>query len=60
MDLYGEDNEDKPCPPPNLLDDYTDHNQSLALEIVKYIMPRIIFVTSCGLILAVCAYLEVL
>ena len=42
------------------LDDYTDHSPSLALDIVKYIMPRIIFVASCGLILAVCAYLEVL
>ena len=42
------------------LDDYTDHSPSLALEIVKYIMPRIIFVAGVGLILAVCAYLEVL
>jgi len=44
----------------NPLDDYTDHSPSLALEIVKYIMPRMIFVVSLGLILAVCAYLEVL
>ncbi len=44
----------------NPLDDYTDHSPSLALEIVKYIMPRMIFVVSCGLILAVCAHLEVL
>lgn len=44
----------------NPLDDYTDHSPSLALEIVKYIMPLIIFVASCVLILAVCAYLEVL
>jgi len=42
------------------LDDYTDHSPSLALEIVKYIMPRMIFVVGLGLILAVCAYLEVL
>jgi hypothetical protein len=42
------------------LDDYTDHSPSLALEIVKYIMPRMIFVVGCGLILAVCAYLEML
>ncbi len=45
---------------PNPLDGYTDHSPSLALEIMKYIMPRIIFVASCGLILAVCARLEVL
>ncbi|SET72009.1 hypothetical protein SAMN05443270_1109 [Lacrimispora sphenoides] len=45
---------------PNPLDDYTDHSPSLALEIVKYIMPRMIFVAGVGLILAVCAYLEVL
>ncbi len=45
---------------PNPLDDYTDHSPSLALEIVKYIMPRIIFVVSCWLILAVCAHLKVL
>jgi hypothetical protein len=44
----------------NPLDDYTDHSPSLALEIVKYIMPRMIAVVSVGLILAVCAYLEVL
>jgi hypothetical protein len=45
---------------PNPLDDYTDHSPSLALEIVKYIMPRMIFVAGLGLILAVCAHLEVL
>jgi hypothetical protein len=45
---------------PNPLDDYTDQSPSLALEIVKYIMPRIIFVAGLGLILSVCAYLEVL
>lgn len=45
---------------PNPLDDYADHSPSLALEIVKYIMPRMIFVVGLGLILAVCAYLEML
>ena len=43
---------------PNPLDDYADHSPSLALEIVKYIMPRMIFVVRCGLILAVSAYFE--
>ena len=42
------------------LDDYTDHSPSLVLEIVKYIMPRMIFVVSLGLILALCAHLEML